>query len=216
MNVSYTGIGQGLPQRLQAKLDTKLQKLSKLVDRGTAKEAHVVVSKQRHLMKAEVTMQFFGHPLVGVQTDPDLFTAISGAIDHLEKQTSKESARWRDKTRRGVEKPVEEAAAPEPVSKKKSASRGNGSTAHTSGANAAKAKPNGKLAGVVTGSNGRETSAQRIFRVDHHADSKPMTLDEALLEMEEDRDYLVYRDAEGDGVSVLVRRRDGHFDLIES
>ncbi len=32
--------------------------------------------------------------------------------------------------------------------------------------------------------------------------------------MEEDRDYLVYRDAEGDGVSVLVRRRDGHFDLI--
>jgi Sigma 54 modulation/S30EA ribosomal protein C terminus len=42
-----------------------------------------------------------------------------------------------------------------------------------------------------------------------------MTLDEALLEMEKDRDYLVYRDAGTDRVSVLVRRRAGGFDLIE-
>jgi hypothetical protein len=47
-----------------------------------------------------------------------------------------------------------------------------------------------------------------------------MTLDEAILEMDETRDYLVYRDADRDaqrqGLSILVRRRDGHFDLIES
>jgi hypothetical protein len=43
-----------------------------------------------------------------------------------------------------------------------------------------------------------------------------MTLDEAVLEMDAARDYLVYRDTERDGLSVLVRRRDGHFDLIES
>ena len=42
-----------------------------------------------------------------------------------------------------------------------------------------------------------------------------MTLDEAMLEMEEKRDYVVYRDAEKESVTVLVRRRDGHFDLIE-
>jgi hypothetical protein len=34
--------------------------------------------------------------------------------------------------------------------------------------------------------------------------------------MEDGREYLVYRDAEKECVSVLVRRRDGHFDLIES
>jgi putative sigma-54 modulation protein len=210
MNVSYTGIGQSLPERLQAKLDTKLQKLSKRVDRGAAREAHVVVSKQRHLLKAEVTMQFYGHPLVGAASDPDAFAAVSAAIDHLEKQTAKESARWRDKTRRGqaallMKVAPESAAEPAPARKraakpKKSASS-NGS---------------GKLAGVVAGSNGRGTTAQRIFRVDHHEGGKPMTLDEALLEMEQDREYLVYRNAENDGVSVLVRRRDGHFDLIES
>jgi len=43
-----------------------------------------------------------------------------------------------------------------------------------------------------------------------------MTLEEALIEMETDRDYMVYRDADKGCVTMLVRRRDGHFDLIES
>jgi putative sigma-54 modulation protein len=59
-------------------------------------------------------------------------------------------------------------------------------------------------------------SEKRIFRVNHHQKRKPMTLDEAVLEMDKSRDYLVYRDAETDKVSVLLRRRDGHFDLVES
>ena len=62
-----------------------------------------------------------------------------------------------------------------------------------------------------------ETASQRhIYRVNHHEKRKPMTLDEAVLEMDKDRDYLVYRDAETDRVTVLVRRRDGHFDLVEA
>jgi len=62
--------------------------------------------------------------------------------------------------------------------------------------------------------------AKRVYRVNGLGKRKPMTLDEALLEMDQNRDYLVYRDAdrnaEREGLSVLVRRRDGHFDLIES
>ena len=54
------------------------------------------------------------------------------------------------------------------------------------------------------------------YHVNHHQKRKPMTLEEALLEMDKKRDYLVYRDAETDRVSVLVRRRDGHFDLVEA
>lgn len=59
------------------------------------------------------------------------------------------------------------------------------------------------------------TPVQQVHRVNHHQKRKPMTLDEALMEMEKDRDYLVYRDAQTDRVSVLVRRRDGGFDLVE-
>jgi ribosomal subunit interface protein len=56
----------------------------------------------------------------------------------------------------------------------------------------------------------------RVYLVNHQADRKPMTLEEAVLEMEDRQDYLVYRDAEKDCVSVLVRRGDGNFDLIQS
>lgn len=57
---------------------------------------------------------------------------------------------------------------------------------------------------------------RKVYRVNHHQKRKPMTLDEAILEMDAKRDYLVYRDAETDRVSVLVRRRDGDFDLVEA
>lgn len=56
---------------------------------------------------------------------------------------------------------------------------------------------------------------RRVYRVDQHEKRKPMTLEEALLEMDKKRDYMVYRDAETDRVSVLLRRRDGNFDLVE-
>jgi putative sigma-54 modulation protein len=56
---------------------------------------------------------------------------------------------------------------------------------------------------------------RRVYHVNHHQKRKPITLEEALLDMEKKRDYLVYTDAETGRVSVLVRRRDGHFDLVE-
>jgi putative sigma-54 modulation protein len=61
----------------------------------------------------------------------------------------------------------------------------------------------------------RSKKGQEVYRVSDHNGHKPMTLDEAILEMEKDRDYLVYRDAVSDRLSVLLRRRDGQFDLVE-
>jgi hypothetical protein len=37
-----------------------------------------------------------------------------------------------------------------------------------------------------------------------------------MLEMEQESDYVVYRDSSKNCLSVLVRRADGNFDLIES
>jgi putative sigma-54 modulation protein len=67
---------------------------------------------------------------------------------------------------------------------------------------------------AAVGTNGAKP---KIYRVNYKATTrKPMTLDEAVLEIEKDGDYFVYRDAQKDCVSVLLRRPDGHFDLIES
>jgi putative sigma-54 modulation protein len=179
MNVSYKGIESALPAKLQQKLDLKFAKLSKLLERRGEREAHVVVTTERHLHHAEITVQFYDHQMVSVGTNPDLFTALYAALEKIEKQAVKQRARWREKNRR----------AELPASAGKSAA------------------PQGRS---------KSRSAQRVFRVTQRDRHKPMTLDEALLEMESDRDYLVYRDAQKDGISVLVRRRDGHFDLIES
>lgn len=180
MKVTYRGIRQKLPPKLQEKLDVKFGKLSKLLEKRGEQEAHVVLTTERHLHHAEVTLQFYDHQLVGIGSDADLFTALSAALEKLEKQAVKTRTKWREKGRRqdGGEPPAEPETAPEP-------SR-----------------------------NG--TGAPRVFRVNHKGQRKPMTLDEALLEMENGGEYLVYRDADRECLSVLVRRRDGHFDLIES
>jgi putative sigma-54 modulation protein len=188
MNVSYKGIKKELPAKLQEKLDGKFSKLSKLLEQKGPKEVHVMVTQERHLQKAEVTMQVYGHPLVGASSDSDLFTALSGAVDKLAAQALKVNAKWREKNRRS-----------------------------TNGSKTPARKTNPELAAVVTSSdNGKSSIAQRIYRVTKERGQKPMTLDEAILEMEQDRDYMVYRDAERNTISILVRRRDGHLDLIEA
>src|SRR5665213_2395078 len=100
MKVSYKGIKNGLPTKLQDKLDTKFAKLSKLVDGRGEKQAHVVVTSERHLHKAEITLHVHNHQLVGIGSDSDVFKAMSAALVRIEKQAVKESAKWRETTRR--------------------------------------------------------------------------------------------------------------------
>jgi putative sigma-54 modulation protein len=183
MKVSYKGINKELPPKLQEKLDAKFAKLSKLLETRGEKEAHVVVTSERYLHHAEITLQFYDHQLVCHGSDSDLFTAMIVALDKMEKQAVKQRGKWREKKRRSE---PSKAGATEP---------------------AESAAPAGSEDGRI---------ARRIFRVNHHENRKPITLEEALLEMEGARDYLVYRDAEREGVSVLVRRRDGNLDLIET
>jgi putative sigma-54 modulation protein len=181
MNVSYKGIQRQLPPKLQEKLDAKFAKLSKLLEQRGEKEAHVVVTTERHLHNAEITLQFYDHQLVGIGSDGDLFTAMSAALEKLEKQALKARTKWRERRRTDTKtSETTEAPAGEPDASEASA------------------------------------AGPKIFRVNHHERRKPMTLEEALMEFSKDQDYVVYRDAEKECVSVLVRRRDGHFDLIES
>ena len=76
-------------------------------------------------------------------------------------------------------------------------------------------KPSAEPVAAAPKSTAGKNGAKRIYRVNNNQDRKPMTVDEAILEMEKDRDYLVYRDAGNDRLSILMRRRDGNFDLVE-
>src|ERR1700691_5473522 len=107
MKVSYKGIKQELPVRLQTKLDAKFAKLSKLLEKRGELEAHVVVATVRHLHKAEVTIQFYDHQLVGIGSDADLFTGLSEALDKLETQAVKNRGKWQERRKDGSAKEAE-------------------------------------------------------------------------------------------------------------
>jgi putative sigma-54 modulation protein len=113
----------------------------------------------------------------------------------LEKQLLKLRTKFRDtKRRQGKEAGVPQAAEPAAISSKSGKS--------------------GKKTAAVPAVEGKHR--KKVFRVNHSDGSKPMTVEEAMLEMDASQDYMVYRDASTDRVTVLMRRADGHFDLIES
>ncbi len=170
-------------QRRLTKIEAQFAKVGKLLDGREEKEAHVILSLERHLHQAEITVNYYNHQMVGIGSNVELFTAMHSAIEKLEKQCIKVRAKWRD-TKRTPRKEAEAAAESEP--------------------SAPAAEPE------------EAAPAPQINRINHHERRKPMTLDEALMQMEKGGDYMVYRDAETSRVAVLVRRRDGNFDLIEA
>jgi putative sigma-54 modulation protein len=184
MKITYTGRQVALAPAQLRKLEAQFAKIGKVLDGRRECEAHVILSLMRHLNKAEATVNYYGHNLVGIGSSADLFTAIHSAAEKLEKQALKARTKWRDAKRA----PKEASAAAVETE-------------------AAEVEPEPEEP---------EPPASRVHRINHYRNRKPMTLDEALLEMEKKRDYLVYRDAGTDRVSVLVRRSDGSFDLVES
>ncbi len=92
MKITYTGRQVELAPAQFKKLEAQFAKTGKLLDGKGDCEIHVVLSLQRHLQRAEATVNYFGHELVGLATDPDLFTAIHAAAQKLEKQGSSKSA----------------------------------------------------------------------------------------------------------------------------
>jgi|ERR1039458_2352155 putative sigma-54 modulation protein len=176
MKITYTGRQVELAPAQLKKLEAQFAKIGKLLDGKRQCEAHVVLSLERHLHHAEVTVNYYNHKLIGAGADGELFNAIHAAAGKLEKQCVKTVTKFRDSKRAPRQAPIEKDAV-----------------------KPAEAEPAG-----------------HIYHVDQHKNRKPMTVEEALLEMDKSRDYLVYYNAETGNVNVLLRRRDGHFDLVET
>ncbi len=191
MKITFTGKQDKLNPSQERKLAMAFSRLSKLLERRGEKEAQVILSVQRHLQHAEVRVNFYDHTLVGAGAATDQFAATMEAVDKVEKQALKNREKWRDTKRDGTKRTAAEIAEPlvaAPAAKP---------------AKAGKAKP-------------VKSKPAKVVKANAKSGGKPMTVDEAMIAMEEDRDYMVYRDSETDKVSVLIRRRDGKVDLVEA
>ena len=64
--------------------------MGKLLDlKGGEREAHIILTSERHLRRAEITVRVFDHPMVGVAAEADQFTSVLSAVERLEKQVLK-------------------------------------------------------------------------------------------------------------------------------
>ena len=188
MKVTYTGKLEALTPAENRKIEARFAKIAKILDAPKGeREAHVILTTERHLNHAEITVRYYDHALVSVASAADLFSSITTAVDKVERQILRLRERTRD-TKRGPKQEKQEfgeAAAPAGTPKQAP-------------------EPESEPA-----------PGPQVFKLNHHERRKPITLEEALLEIET-RDYVVYRDAETARVSVLMRRRDGNYDLVES
>ena len=196
MQILMTGKTQEFSAEQAKKLAARYAKVSKLVDgrkEGNGdKGLHVIFSSQRHLTRAEATLNYMGHSAVGHATDADPYKALCGSLEKLEKQVVKLRTKWRDVGRNGHLAVAE--------------------------ASVEKAKPAKKVlapAKVTTKSPAPEVAEATQVRRVTVSRRKPMTAEEALLTIRPRDLYLAFRDADSDGICVLIRRNDGEFDLIE-
>jgi putative sigma-54 modulation protein len=186
MKITYTGRQVELAPAELKKLEARFAKIGKLLDGKRECEAHVILSLERHLHHAEATVRYFNHQFVGLASSANLFDAIHAAAEKLEKQAVKTRTKWRDNKRE-----PRKAGGEAPLPRRR--------------ARSPEPEPE------------PEPEPDRlIYHVEDHKKRKPMTLYEAVLQMDDQRDYLVYRDAQTDRVVMLVRRRDGHFDMVEA
>lgn len=197
MKLTFTGASQEFAPRQREKLDARLKKLGKSIEYSGEREGRAIVTQERHLNCVEITLNAFDHALVGQGADRDLFTAVSQALDKLEKQILKMRAKWRT-IKRHKEAP------------QRTPERAEAAALHS------QAKPETPHKGRPSnGSAPRAAKAGKVFRVNEQEGRKPMTVEEAMLEIGSSETYFAYRDARTGGVSVLLRRGDGHFDLVE-
>jgi putative sigma-54 modulation protein len=186
MNITYTGKQEHLHPNQKANIDSKWGKIAKLleIDRKGEKQAHVILAHHKNQHRAEITLNYLDHALVGEHTDPDQFTAINAALEKLEKQILKVRERRRD-VKKGPREAWDKGAAANSIIAAE--------PTNPEGLPAANGKP-------------------KVYRVEP-VDGKPMTLEEAMMVINDD--YLVYRETRTNRISVLLRRADGNFDLVE-
>jgi putative sigma-54 modulation protein len=201
MKITFTGKQDKLTDSQERKLAMAFARLSKLLERRGERGAQVILTGERHLRHAEVRVNFYDHVLFGKGSAPDQFTAIMDALEKVEKQALKLLEKKRELKRSSSPRQPEALEAAAPAEAEEAPRKGRKKAA-------AKAAPEAEEA--------EELRPARIIRASARANGKPMTLEEAMLAMEDGRDYLLYRDADTDRLQILIRRSDGAVDLVEA
>jgi ribosomal subunit interface protein len=178
MKVTYTGGNGEFTAAEKSRLEAKLVKLGKMIDKKGEQEAHVILTAEKRGKKAEITINYLQHSFAGAGSGPAFLPAVSEALAKLEKQIVKLTAKLRDGKRNGVKPAVLAAAA------------------------AVKPAP-------------AVPSGPRLYEA--KVSKKPMNIDEAVLvSIRKKVNYVAFRDADSGGISIVIQRPDGNYDVVRA
>jgi putative sigma-54 modulation protein len=211
MNVEYTGRHYEVTPAIRKEVESGLGKIRKIL--GNKFETKVVLAVEKHRNKAEITISARNGPLVGLAQAGDMPSAVSEALEHLEKQAVKYKTRWRTKKRHNHKSPNPKSQS----SRISGTGKWNGeSPQEAMGVAVGLSEPTAVDVVVHKFPAVARTTEVHLVRSEDAVALRPMTLEEAIKEAHfRDRDVFVFRDPKGK-VMVLHRTRDGKMELIEA
>ncbi len=166
----------------------KIERVHKYLDQ--AGEAHVVLSLERHLQHADITIHAGTFLLRGREKSEDMYASIDLAMDKIERQLR----RYKEKLKRhhGRER------------------------VHHRQEMLNHQRVRYDVVEVAPPEEQVEVPGPRVIRTNEFI-AKPMTIDEAVMQMDlMNNDILVFTNRVSEEMNVVYRRKDGHYGLIEA
>jgi putative sigma-54 modulation protein len=169
----------------------KVERAEKYLDK--AGEAHVVLSLERHLHHADITIHSGAFVLRGREKSEDMYASIDLAMDKIERQLRRYKERL--KNHHGRER----------VHHRQGLTNGGVKVRHDVV----------EIAGPEHEPH-PDRAQPRIVRSTELL-VKPLGVEEAVMQMDLlNNDFLVFTNATTHELSVVYRRKDGHYGLIEA
>ena len=217
MEIVVRGRSITVPTRFRQHAAAKLARLSKL-DRKAVR-IDVEVSKERNPRQSdrrervELTIRSRGPAIRAEAAADDRYTALDLAFAKLESRLRRASDRRKinktDSVTLRSSALVDEAAAPGPSPNGHREARPRTDEPDDQGDQADRAEPDSHLIPIQM-----EGDGPLVLREKVHA-ARPMTIDQALLEMElVGHDFYLFHDSECDRFSVVYRRRGYDYGVI--
>lgn len=191
MQVNITFRGMDSTDALKSHTTERVAHVNRYLDR--ASEAHVVLSLERYLHHADITIHAGPYVLRGRTKSDDMYKSIDEAMDKIERQLR----RYKDKllTLKTRHHAHHNKEAQDHVRVRHDIL---------------------ELAGPEAEEGAQWAEGPKVIRSDEFL-AKPMKVDEAVMQMDlMNTDFLVYTNVESGQVNVVYRRKDGHFGLIEA
>lgn len=218
MDITVKGRHTGVNDRFREHAGTKLAKFEKLdnkvirVDVEVSRERNPRIADRRE--RVEITIVSRGPAIRAEAAAGDRFVALDAALDKLDARVRRLGERRKDARKGKGPKAVDQAAAPPPPAAAGSASgerSGNRPDDDDHDRRTRKPRRSGGDPVVAIDMDG---DGPLVVREKSHR-SQPMTIEQALLEMElVGHDFYLFRDREAGLPSVVYRRRGYDYGVI--